>query len=378
VTGFERIYTAMSGGKADCVPFMPKIWVKLAGEITGTSLQDIISNPYMAMKAIFDAGKSCGVDGVRVFKFPKRITRYDESGNLIEYIDGKPVGKIDIKGGLATHQYEDNTIDIGDEYTVAFIQFWKQESPLVKSMDDVRRIAVPTKSFYDELGFGKYIETILSNAEELAVVGNCGSPTLSFYSYFRNGSLALMDFYDDPGMVRAVMEKGVQIAIEKGKFCVDNGLKILRLNDSTANMNVISPVIFKEFIKPYFKAVCDELHNYSRDVRIYCHNCGNILPVMNDLVETGLDCIAPLDPLGGFSCADARAVIPAGYPLMGGIDTLSFINSTPSQIESEALDCIKGAGRSGSFILGSGCVLPPGSDSLLIKTAAETAHTYKY
>jgi len=378
MTGFERICSVLSGRQSDCVPFMPKIWVKLACEITDTPIIDIMSDSFKAMEVILNAGKICGLDGVRIFRFPERTVEYDEKGNLLELTNGSPIGKIDLKGGLSTYLFEDNSIDISDDYTLAFLQFWKQKSPLALDLNDAAKITVPDKNFYKELGFDKHISRIKKESNGLAIVGNCGSPTLSFYSYFRGGALGLMDFYDNPELVHAIMDKGVQIAVEKGKFCIDNGLKILRLNDSTANMNVISPGIFREFIKPRFTAVCDELHRYDPSVRIYCHNCGNILPVMSDLVETGLDCIAPLDPLGGFLCSDARNAVPSDYPLMGGIDTLSFINCSELEITNEALSCIKSAGKNGAFILGSGCVLPPGSKPGNIKAASKTAHAYKY
>ncbi|MBN1622956.1 MAG: hypothetical protein JW903_01195 [Clostridia bacterium] len=373
MNGFDRIYRTLSGKIADCVPFMPKIWVKLACEITGTDIRDVISDSFTAMKVILDAGKMCDADGVRSFWFPERKTAYDSEGNLMEIRNGKSVGRIDLKGGLSTHFFEDNTVDIEDEYTIAFLQFYKQKSPLAISIKDASKIKVPSKSFYRSLGFDSKIKKLLIDSEGLAIAGSCGSATLSFYSYFRDASEALMDFYDKPELVSAIMDKGVEIALEKGKFCIDNGLKILRLNDSTANMNVISPAIFREFIKPRFTEICKELHGYDKEVKIYCHNCGNILPVMEDLVETGLDCIAPLDPLGGFSCADARRSVSPDFPLMGGMDTLSFINKDMDGIVNEALECIDSAGKK-SFILGSGCVLPPGSKPELIRTAAKAAH----
>lgn len=378
MTGFERIYTALCRKKPDRVPFMPKIWVKLACEITNTSIEEILQDSYKAMEVIMKAAWVCGLDGFRIFRFPERKVGYDANGVLVEFGPDGPIGAIDVKGGLSTYLYEDNTIDIEDEYKVSFLQFWKQNSPLAKSESDAKRIAIPKKSFYKELGFDSHIKSILDNSDGMAVVGNCGSPTLSFYSYFRGGASSLMDFYDHPEMVNAIMDKGVEISVEKGKFCIDNGLNVLRLNDSTANMNVISPDIFREFIAPRFKAVCDELHHYNPEVRIYCHNCGNILPVMPDLVDTGLDCIGPLDPLGGFTCAEARNAVPPDFPLMGGIDTLSFMNSSADEIIAEAITCIKGAGTEGAFILGSGCVLPPGSKPDIIRTAAKTASSYKY
>jgi uroporphyrinogen-III decarboxylase len=106
------------------------------------------------------------------------------------------------------------------------------------------------------------------------------------------------------------------------------------------------------------KEVCDELHAYRRGVRIYCHICGNILPIVEDLVRTGLDCIAPLDPLGGLTCAQVRAIVGDSMPLMGGINTLSFLDEETDAIRTEARRCIREAGRRGAFILGSGCVVP--------------------
>ncbi|MBN2558060.1 MAG: hypothetical protein JXB33_04815, partial [Clostridia bacterium] len=307
MNGFERIYSIMSCGSADCTPFMPKIWVRLACEITSISLLDILADPFLAMACTVRAGNICDADGARVFRFPKRQTARDADGGLLEVSGGVAIGRIDTKGGLSTYLYEDGTIDIGDEYEMAFVQFKKQKSLLVKSIADARRIAVPGKALFKDLGFDAYYKRILDESNGMAIAGDCGSATLSFYSHFRGSAQSLMDFYDEPGLVSAVMDKGVETAVSHGKFCIDSGLRILRLNDSTANMNVISPGIFRDFIKPRFREICEELHSYNKDVRIYCHNCGNIFPIMNDLVETGLDCIAPLDPLGGFSCADARA-----------------------------------------------------------------------
>jgi uroporphyrinogen-III decarboxylase len=177
------------------------------------------------------------------------------------------------------------------------------------------------------------------------------------------------------------MEKGAAHAIEKGKFHIDTGLKMLRLNDSVANMSVISPQHWREFILPHMKTVCDELHGYRSGVRIYCHICGNVMPIMEDLITTGLDCIGPLDPLGNFTCAQAREAVGDRIALMGGVNTLSFLNSTPEELVEEARVCIEGAGRNGGYILGSGCVIPrsaPKENLLALATASERFGTRWY
>jgi uroporphyrinogen-III decarboxylase len=232
----------------------------------------------------------------------------------------------------------------------------------VSSVSDAARIAVPARGFWTE-----HVGDALKAAEReagdrVALIGDCDSATLAWYVEFRGMEQAMMDLFDAPRMVHAVMERGVEYAVERGKFFIDNGLKILRLNDSVANMSVISPAMWREFILPHMCTVCTELHRYSEHARIYCHICGNVLPIIDCLLETGLDCIGPLDPLGGFSVADARAAAGAKMVLMGGVNTLDFVNATPGQLCESARGCIRDGQVDGScYILGSGCVVPPGA-----------------
>jgi len=101
------------------------------------------------------------------------------------------------------------------------------------------------------------------------------------------------------------------------------------------------------------------LHNYDPEARIYCHICGNALPIIDLLVDAGLDCIGPLDPLGGFTVGDARRAVGDEVTLMGGVDTQSFVVATGQEIEAEARRCIEqGAVGGRRYILGSGCVIP--------------------
>jgi uroporphyrinogen-III decarboxylase len=370
----ERFYTALSGGKPDRVPTLPKIWVDLGAALTGTELRRVVEDSETAMRVVVKAALSVKADGARVFHLPNRRTRI-QSGSVVE-VDkiGEVLGPIDMQGGLATRVGDKSKIHFEDPYTAAMIQFYRSDEPVVTSLEDVKRIAVPDKSFYDQIGFGELQrELIESVGDRIALLGDCGSATLAFHVLFRELSLALMDLVENPKLTHAIMDKGVEHAVEKGKFHIDCGLRTLRLNDSIANMSVISPQHFRQFIKPHIKTVCDELHRYEPDVRIYCHVCGNVMPIMEDLIKTGLDCIGPLDPLGGFTCAQARRAVGDHIALMGGVNTLSFINSTPQQLIEEARLCIEGAGRCG-YILGSGCVVPRTAmkeNLLALHTAAE-------
>lgn len=355
----ERLYSAISRGVPDAVPVVPKIWVDFAARYTKTPLHEVVADPQKALDIIFETGVSLKIDAVRLFNFPERRTSVEGSSVYEIANDGKKKGVIDLKGGLSTHLYNNSDFQIEDPYIMANYQFWSSNYPFIDDLEDAKRISVPNKTFLKQIGWESRQKKIIRRAgERIALIGECGSATLAFYVCLRGMSNAMLDLYDEPKMVHRVMEKGAEIAIEKGKLNLDLGIKILRLNDSVANMSVISPEHWREYIKPHIQDVCSELHNYNKDALVYCHICGNILPIVEDLVETGLDCIGPLDPLGGFSCKNIRDIVGDRVALMGGINTMSFINSTEQEIYCEAIKCMMEAGESGGFVLGSGCVVP--------------------
>ncbi len=359
MNALERVYIAMSNGKPDRIPYIPKIWVDLAARLTNTDLLDVLKSPQLALDILAEAGLMIGVDAVRQFHFPERKIRV-EGENVFEInAKGVEIGRIDMLGGLMTYLNNAEDYKLEDPYVMAHYHYWASNKPFIEKIEDVKKICVPDKSYYKELGWGKRQKKVMDYiGNKIALIGDCDSATLAFYEAMRGMENAMYDLILQPELVHAVMDKGTAIAIEKGKFNIDLGVRIVRLNDSIANMNVISPESFREFIKPHMKEFCDELHSYDKNVKIYCHICGNIMPIIEDLVEVGLDCIAPLDPLGGFSVKEIKEKVGDSIALMGGVNTLSFINSTKEEIEREAISCIEGASKSGGYILGSGCVVP--------------------
>ena len=373
----QRLYTAVSGGVPDRVPVVPKIFVDSAARLTGTSLLRVIEDPLTALRVILDAGLATGMDAVRQFHCPaRRIETEDERVFEVD-ASGRRIGEIDMSGGLTTRLFDAAELHLEDACRMAYLQWWTADEPYVRTPEDVKRIAVPRRKLFEELGCGdRQREILRASGDRIAVIGDCITATLCFCVQLRGYQTSLLDLVEQPRLVHALMEKGVEFATERGKFNIDLGLKVLRLNDSAGNCSVISPAHWREFVFPHMKAVCDELHRYDPEVRIYSHICGNVMPIIDDLIATGLDCIGPLDPLGRFTARQARAKAGNRIALMGGVNTLTFLAEDPAAIEAEARACIEGAGEHGGFVLGSGCMIPPGSRKENLLALAETARRY--
>jgi len=380
MTGAERVLAAISGDVPDRVPSFPKIFIDLAARITGKETVSIVGDPMAILSTLVEAGKEVQADAVRLFHFPKRIIKKKEG--VVYEIDanGNAIGSVDMDGGLMTHLFDPSMVDLTNPRWIAFMHYYASTQPFVRDLDDAKKIAVPDKSFYVGYGCKERQDIAIKAVEGLAVIGDCSSPTMAFLATMRGMNNALFDLYDDPELVQTVMDAGVRIAAERGKFLIDSGVRILRINDSVGNMSVISPSQWREFVKPHFKDLCTELHRYEAEVKLYCHICGNTLPIAEDLVETGLDCIAPLDPLGGFTATQMRERVGDSVALMGGVNTMSFVQNTPEEIETEVAACIRGAGKKGGYIIGSGCAVPRAAsleNLLALKRGCERYGTYE-
>jgi uroporphyrinogen-III decarboxylase len=371
----QRLLDTFAGKATGRPPVVPKVWFDLAARLTGREPRALIEDPALAVLTTIDAAEQTGCDAARVLLMSRRQTRED-GDRLVEIEDGRRLGAIDLSGGWATHLDDPADFSIENPAHTGFRTFRKHHEPRVHSLADVSRIAVPDESFWEEQ-CGAMLEAAKTHAgERIALIGDCDSATLAWYIEFRGMEQAMFDLLEEPDLVHTVMEKGVAYAIARGRFFLDHGLRVLRLNDSVANMSVISPQTWREFILPHMRAVCTELHRYCPDSRIYCHICGNVLPVIEDLVATGLDGIGPLDPMGGFTVAQAREKAGAEITLVGGVNTTDFIHATPDHIVAQARRCIADGRVDGSrYILSSGCALPRDArrDNLLaLRRAAET------
>ena len=347
----------MMGKEVHRAPSVPKIWIDLAANLLHRDYSVFFDNPGFAAQTIIEAAIDCECDGARVFLFPNRDVR-KENNSYYHYRKGKKLGQIDIDGGWATMFDDPDDIDFSDPMTMIPYHYYRCRTKIIKNITMIEKLEIPSLQTFHNL-YGEQVNEALKTAEgKICPIGDCNSGTLAFCVSMLGLEEALLYLYDEPEFIRAMMKKGIELCITQAKFMLDKGIRVLRYNDSVANMTVISPGTWREFIKPNIKEFCAEVHRYCPDAKIYCHICGDIRPIVNDLVETGLDCIAPLDPLGNFSVKDIRNIVGNTFMLMGGVNTLSFINQPPEKIMSEAERCIKEGFTNGHYAVGSGCAVP--------------------
>ncbi len=115
---------------------------------------------------------------------------------------------------------------------------------------------------------------------------------------------------------------------------------------------LISPRTWRRFFKPRMAHFIASLKAINPQVKVAYHSDGNILPIIPDLIEIGLDVLNPIQP----ACMEpARLKGEFGDRLCfwGSMDeqhTLPF--GSPEDVKREVLDRLETLGRGGGLILG--------------------------
>lgn len=342
----DRLRAAYSGVLPDRVPFFPTIYVDHACVACGESFEDALINPALGQACMLGATRRYDADAVRFCMGPD-ASWYDEKvvverdGRLVQLSrkSGKADGYYDVQGG-------GSLIPL-------------QKPGYVRTIHDVRAIEVPGAQEYIDRGCLKDVATYVREAhdEGFFVVGMCTSQTINFMvEKTGHPEAALMLFFDEPELARALIDKAVAISIEKGKAFIKTGVDCLLIGDSYASASVISPHIYEHFCAPAYVEVAQEFHR--EGVFVYKHCCGNYNPLLDVFATTGVDAMDGLDPTSGMRVAYTRERLGAEVTLMGGLSCLTLLNGTPEQVYEEAKQCIEEGKPGGRYILGSGCAVP--------------------
>ncbi|HUT23840.1 MAG TPA: uroporphyrinogen decarboxylase family protein [Sumerlaeia bacterium] len=117
----------------------------------------------------------------------------------------------------------------------------------------------------------------------------------------------------------------------------------------------LSPAQFSEFVTPYLKRAITTFRE--RGAYVIKHTDGNIMPIIDDLVEAGPHALHSLDPMAGVDIREVKERYGDRVALCGNVHCAYLQSGTPEQIRESALYCLTHAKPGGGFVFAtSNCV----------------------
>ena len=133
--------------------------------------------------------------------------------------------------------------------------------------------------------------------------------------------------YDEPEMITDMLETFTDTALKVmervGQIVpIDN----LIIHEDMAGKSgpLFGPTQIREFFKPYYKRVWDAAVAYG--AKLFSQDSdGDISPILDDLIDCGINCIHPVEPVGGNDVVALRKKYGNRICFKGGIDKHALV-----------------------------------------------------
>jgi uroporphyrinogen decarboxylase len=163
----------------------------------------------------------------------------------------------------------------------------------------------------------------------------------------------LQDLLFNKDYAHRLMDMVMDFHLKAGIHMIRAGCDMLLAGDDvgTQDRMLISPDLWREFVKPRYGELFDAYRREKADIRIATHICGSIEPIIDDLIEVGVDVLNPVQPLA-MDPARLKKRFGNRLSFWGGVDDQKVIPfGTPSDVKREVRLRLEQLAPGGGYIL---------------------------
>ena len=193
-------------------------------------------------------------------------------------------------------------------------------------------------------------EKILNNGRETFKVGRIGALLFERAWSLRSIEELLVDFYEEEDFAHALFSRitdyNVAIINEALQYPIDG----FYLGDDYGQQQgmIMGPLLWRKFIKPYLARIFAPIK--AKGLPIILHSCGNILDILDDLVEIGLNCYHTVQP-EIYNLKDLKNRFGGRLAFFGAISTQRFLPfAKPEEVKAKINETISILGTNGGYI----------------------------
>lgn len=173
------------------------------------------------------------------------------------------------------------------------------------------------------------------------------------WSAYLNGlDNLLMNFLLQPKFAHALLDIVLAVNERIVRNAVEAGADIIVAGDDYASNRspLMFPDLFRKFILPRLKKFVDAVHEEGG--YIIKHSDGNIWPLLDMIVDTGIDAINPMEPVAGMDIGEVKKRYGSRVCLVGNIDCGEVLSNSPvEEVEAAVKECILKASSGGGHII---------------------------
>ena len=281
-----------------------------------------------------------------------------KSGSYLDFVeefdlDAVVVSQVTDRGSI---KWIDEKKGIFQDHWGVVKRFTQEDIPYplegpIKSEEDLKNYTPPDphdKHILSDL------PNIISRFKDKKAIMWAGPTIFANSFYLRGMENLLMDYVLRPTLAKKLAQISMEYYLEFHKRLIKAGVDVIVLGDDYAHKTApfMSPSQFKEFIYPYLKEIVANIHKQGG----FCikHSDGNIWPIIDMIIETGIDGLGPLEPAAGMDLVEVKKKYGNRVCVVGNIDVDLLSRASTDKVIKETKQCILRVSPGGGHILSSG------------------------
>lgn len=142
---------------------------------------------------------------------------------------------------------------------------------------------------------------------------------------------AFTDFYTDERDVTRLLEVLANYLIQYTRRWLAAPVSAIFMTDDWGSQTrmMVSLPLWRKFFRPHYQRVFDEIHRAGKD--IIFHSCGNVMEIIPDLIDLGVDVLDPVQPVA-MNIEEVARKFGGKISFSGGIDDQRLEDYSPQEI----------------------------------------------
>lgn len=169
---------------------------------------------------------------------------------------------------------------------------------------------------------------------------------------------ALMSMLLEPEAFSELLQRSIEYNLAVARIARQRyGVEIVATTDDVANATglLMRPATWFELIAPKFRQVVQGYKELGYLVIKHCD--GNVDCVVDFWIESGIDCLDPIDPAAGYTLGQMKARFGSKVCLKGNVDcTGALCTGTAEEVDEEVRQCIQQGGPAGLILSSSNTI----------------------
>lgn len=196
-------------------------------------------------------------------------------------------------------------------------------------------------------------QVVANFKDEYWIVGVTVTTILETAWALRGLEQIMLDLVLDPDLANHLLDIPFNYHLKAAKKLAAIGVDMIWTGDDIGSQHemMISPKMWRKFLKPRMANLISELKTINPGIKVAYHSDGNIMRIIPELIEIGVDVLNPIQPTS-MNPSQIKNEFGEKLCFWGSIDeqhTLPF--GTPADVEREVQRRLETIGRCGGLIL---------------------------